>query len=117
MVCYYSGWAVYRRDPFTFTPAEADPALCTHLIYAFAGLDADTMEIVALDREMDIVSGYYKAAVGLKSQNPDLKVMIAIGGWNEGGKKYSDMASKKEYRDKSVVIVFLIKFFFVQKLK
>jgi chitinase len=31
--------------------------------------------------------------------NPSLKVMLAIGGWNEGGKKYSDMASTKQSRD------------------
>ena len=29
----------------------------------------------------------------LRQKNPDLKVMIAIGGWNEGVKKYSDMVS------------------------
>ena len=31
-----------------------------------------------------------------------LKVMIAIGGWNEGGKKYSDMASTPAGRTKFV---------------
>ena len=28
--------------------------------------------------------GSYKSAVGLKQKNPNLKVMLAIGGWNEG---------------------------------
>lgn len=49
--------------------------------------------------------GAYKAAVGLKNQNPALKVMIAIGGWNEGGKKYSEMASSKQRREKFVASV------------
>ncbi len=52
--------------------------------------------------QLILLLGYYKSAVGLKNKNPDLKVMIAIGGWNEGGKKYSDMASSPENRDKWV---------------
>lgn len=41
--------------------------------------------------------------------NPNLKVLIAIGGWNEGGKKYSDMAATKMSRDKFTksVVTFL----------
>ena len=41
-------------------------------------------------------------ALSLKEQNPDLKVMIAIGGWTEGVKKYSQMASTKPNRDEFV---------------
>ena len=40
--------------------------------------------------------------MALKEQNPDLKVMIAIGGWAEGGKKYSDMANTAASRTKFV---------------
>ena len=40
--------------------------------------------------------------MSLKEQNPDLKVMIAIGGWTEGVKKYSQMASSKPNRDEFV---------------
>ena len=36
--------------------------------------------------------------MALKSQNPGLRVMLAIGGWNEGGKKYSQMSSSSESR-------------------
>jgi hypothetical protein len=42
--------------------------------------------------------GSYKSAVALKSQNPGLRVMLAIGGWNEGGKKYSQMSFSPESR-------------------
>ena len=55
--------------------------------------------------------GGYKAALSLKEQNPDLKIMIAIGGWNEGGKTYSQMVSFPESRKKFIdsVVAFLDK--------
>nr|XP_027218101.1 probable chitinase 10 isoform X3 [Penaeus vannamei] len=105
LVCYYGGWSVYRPEPFDFTVTDIDPFSCTHVIYSFAGLKANEYTIQALDEETDIVKGAYKAAVGLKNQNPALKVMIAIGGWNEGGKKYSEMASSKQRREKFVASV------------
>ena len=57
------------------------------------------------------ISGAYAKALALKQYNPKLKVMIAIGGWNEGAKKYSDMAVRKESRKAFVdsVVDFLVK--------
>lgn len=57
VVCYYSGWAVYRPDPFTFTPSHVEPRLCTHVIYSFAGLEEHTHRIKVLDEEVDLVQG------------------------------------------------------------
>ena len=81
--------------------------MCTHLIYSFAGLQGN--KIVSLDPEMDIDKGQYAEALALKATNPDLKVMIAIGGWNEGVKKYSQMASSASNRQEFVdsVVEFL----------
>ena len=42
--------------------------------------------------------GGFSKFVALKQQNPNLKVLIAIGGWNEGAKKYSDMVSAPDRR-------------------
>jgi len=38
-------------------------------------------------------TGGYRAMVGLKRVNPQLKVLISVGGWVEGGRKFSQMAS------------------------
>jgi chitinase len=43
-------------------------------------------------------AGQYEKVVNLKQKNPKLKVSIAIGGPDEGSRKYSDMADKIEHR-------------------
>ena len=57
---------------------------------------------------------YSRKATDLKIGNPHLKVTLAIGGWNEGSKKYSAMAADPEKRKKFVesVVQFLEKYNF-----
>ena len=57
IVCYYGAWAVYRQKPMAFNVTDIDPHACTHLIYAFAGLDEATNKIISLDPEVDIKEG------------------------------------------------------------
>ena len=40
-----------------FNVTDIDPYACTHLIYAFAGLDAATNKIISLDPQVDIEEG------------------------------------------------------------
>ncbi len=35
------------------------------------------------------ILGAMKRFTGLKRQNPNLKALVAIGGWNEGSETYS----------------------------
>ena len=73
--------------------------LCTHIIYSFAGLDTDTSKIKSLDPWLDLGDGgstgrrTFLLTTELKRRNPELKVSLAIGGWNEGSEKYSKMAA------------------------
>nr|CAD7402605.1 unnamed protein product [Timema poppensis] len=99
VVCFIEGWAVYRKEPMKFsTSKDLDPFACTHLIYAFATLDPHSFVIVPQDEDYDIVkgryctSGGYRSVLGMKRVNPSLKILISIGGWVEGTRKFSQMA-------------------------
>ena len=48
-VCYVAGWAHYRQDPVQYHPEDVDTSLCTHLIFAFAGLDKTGLHLIAED--------------------------------------------------------------------
>jgi chitinase len=68
---------------------------CTHLIYGFAVLDKVTYEMVVYDPYVDIDLGGYQKFTGLKAQNPNLKTLIALGGWNDSAfsTQYSELVS------------------------
>ena len=67
----------------------------THVIYAFAVLDGTTYTIKVYDSWADISLNGYVNFVALKTKNPQLKVMISMGGWNDsnGAFKYSQLVA------------------------
>lgn len=48
VVCYISTWAVYRPGQGAYSIDNFDPSLCTHVVYAFAGLDPQQSIIKSL---------------------------------------------------------------------
>ena len=118
VVCYWGTWANYRPVEGKFTPESVDGSLCTHLIYSFAGLDSAKSTIKSLDTWMDLETDYglagFRKATDLRNTWSHLKVMIAIGGWNEGSKKYSEMARDAKKRSQFVngTVEFLRKYKF-----
>lgn len=101
LLCYYGTWATYRPGNGAFNVRDIDPSLCTHAIYSFVGINADAT-IKVLDPNLDLEEnggkGNIKKFVSLKSANPRLKTMVAIGGWNEGSAKFSAVAANQELR-------------------
>lgn len=83
IVCYLGSWSVYRPSMAKFTPENINPFLCTHIIYAFAGLSSK-YELKPFDSYNDITQGGYRKFTSLKEHNKQLKTLIAVGGWNEG---------------------------------
>nr|XP_022907377.1 acidic mammalian chitinase-like [Onthophagus taurus] len=92
IVCYFSNWAETRPQIGRFDVEDIDPYLCTHLIYAFIGLNEDST-INILDYQNSIGNNAIKRFNNLRLINPELKTLIAIGGWTEGSERYSDMVS------------------------
>lgn len=56
-----------------------------------------------------IVIDNYKNMIQLHKKNPNLKILLAIGGWNEGSQSYSVLASSPGHRSKFIdsVVKFL----------
>ncbi|XP_064605419.1 uncharacterized protein LOC135470392 [Liolophura sinensis] len=84
MVCY-----VTKRDYFPplYYP-DIDVNLCTHLIYAFASLNENTISV-----ETTADTQVYHEVLALRSQNPNLKVLLSIGGWNHLQAPFNDLVS------------------------
>ncbi|KAE8573974.1 Putative chitinase [Halyomorpha halys] len=54
VVCYFTNWAWYRQGKGKYLPEDIDTSLCTHVIYAFAVLDSEKLEIKPHDPWADI---------------------------------------------------------------
>ena len=76
-VCYFTNWAQYRSGIAKFVPKDIDPFLCTHVIYAFAKIDSKNK--IAGDETL------YGEVDRLKQKNPNLKTLLAVGGWSHEG--------------------------------
>lgn len=96
LVCYYGSWAVYRPGNGKFDVEDMDPMICTHLIFGFTGIEEDG-SLKVLDPYNELEDNWGRGALrrftNMKQVNPDLKTLLAVGGWNEGSEKYSSMAS------------------------
>uniref|UniRef100_A0A182PFM1 chitinase n=1 Tax=Anopheles epiroticus TaxID=199890 RepID=A0A182PFM1_9DIPT len=105
VVCYVGTWAVYRHGNGRFDIDHIDPRLCTHLMYGFFGINEDaTVRIIDpyLDLEENWGRGHIRRFVALKNAVPQLKTLAAIGGWNEGSRKFSAMAASPELRKRFI---------------
>ncbi|KAM6217321.1 chitotriosidase-1 [Rhynchocyon petersi] len=109
LVCYFTNWAQYREGAARFLPKDVDPTLCTHFIYAFAEMTNFRLSTREWNDET-----LYKEFNGLKKMNPKMKTLLAIGGWNFGTSKFTDMVATANNRQTFInsAISFLRKYDF-----
>ncbi len=79
-----------------FEPEEIPVEKLTHIIYSFTHVIDGEMQF----RNLEEAGPKLEALVKQKKRNPDLKVMIACGGWGADG--FSDMALTGESRSKFI---------------
>ncbi|XP_067863655.1 acidic mammalian chitinase-like isoform X2 [Heptranchias perlo] len=101
LVCYFTNRAQYRPGASRYMPDDVDPCLCTHLIYAFAGMNNNKI----ITTEWNDVT-LYKSLNALKNRNGNLKTLLSVGGWNFGSRKFSIMVSTAENRQTFIKSVF-----------
>lgn len=64
LVCYYTNWSQHRFGLGKFMPTDIDPNLCTHLIYAFADINAEN-QLATTEWNDEVL---YKSFNGLKQR-------------------------------------------------
>uniref|UniRef100_H3BY45 chitinase n=1 Tax=Tetraodon nigroviridis TaxID=99883 RepID=H3BY45_TETNG len=98
MVCYFTNWSQYRPGDGKYMPQDVDPFLCTTLIYAFSIINSNN-ELVTYEWNDETL---YKTFNGLKAKNPQLKTLLAVGGWNFGSTQFSITVSTQANRQKFI---------------
>jgi len=103
MFCYYTNWTQYRPGAGQFFPEDMPANLCTHIFFSFAYVEQGSAgwglrPFEWNDQDESWMDGLYTRTNALKRSNPNLKVLLAVGGWNHGNTPFSDMAATEQGR-------------------
>jgi len=95
--CYYSNWSQYIPGDGRFMPTDIDPTLCSHVIFAFANMGNN--RLFPYEWNDDIPGGLYEQVNNLKNRQPNLKTLLAVGGWGFGMANATQMMSTAANRN------------------
>ncbi|KAL3289215.1 hypothetical protein HHI36_003649 [Cryptolaemus montrouzieri] len=114
LVCYFTSWTVYRPGNGNYTVQNLPADLCTHVNYGFVGLQEWDGSLVILDDDEADRRQELEHLKQKRDENPSLKLIVSMGGWNEGSEKYSHVAADPNLRQNLIqsVLDFLDKYEF-----
>lgn len=100
IIGYWEAWNVKQKPCGTMDIGEIPVHLLTHLIVAFGFISPDDFKVTNMD---GVDTEVYRDAGNVKLRNPDIKIMIALGGWtfSDPGpwqSVFPDLTSTKEKR-------------------
>jgi hypothetical protein len=96
---YYESWASGRWCNSVQPGAiDVDAFGYTHVAFSFAGISWDG-ELEPYDGDANFIP-MFKSFNGLKKRNPELKTLIAVGGWTFPQKKFVSVSSTEAKRVK-----------------
>nr|WNT43926.1 chitinase-like protein Idgf4 [Monochamus alternatus] len=107
VVCNYETKSHLREGQAKFDLNALEPALqyCTHLIYGYAAIDENTLKLVPLNEQFDVIRDNYRHVTDLKRKYPRLKVLLSVGGNedisgedNEKNLKYRQLLETSTHR-------------------
>ncbi|GFO39145.1 chitinase-3-like protein 1 [Plakobranchus ocellatus] len=85
-ICFIDNSAQYRQyegqfDPTTYAASDSSltdpPGLCTHIVYTYAAIDTDNLGLMPAG---DYEENNYQTLASLKALDPQLKVILGVGG-------------------------------------
>ncbi|GAU89775.1 hypothetical protein RvY_02286 [Ramazzottius varieornatus] len=113
--CYYASWSTFRPGKARFLPRHIDGSLCTIFYYAFAeikldasgGFDTNVIKPSFGFLTRAGASPYSNVSLSnldsasdlkfLKRKNPDIKLMLSVGGWGTE-QKFTAIAQSADLR-------------------
>ncbi|XP_076659633.1 chitinase-3-like protein 2 isoform X1 [Halictus rubicundus] len=94
IVCYYT-ISDYLNTLWELRPSHIDPNLCTHIIVGFAS-------VVNCSLDLGNDTSIYKDVVAYKKMQPELRVMISVGGSSELHLGFSEMVKNHTNRKRFI---------------
>ncbi|OGM41754.1 bacteriodes thetaiotaomicron symbiotic chitinase [Aspergillus bombycis] len=99
---YYEGWNPDRPCDVVL-PENINVNPWTHLYYSFAGIDPSDFTITTTNANDKT---HWPKFTALKKKKPSLKTYISVGGWDVGGRVFSDMVrfpgTRKAFIDSAI---------------
>ncbi|KAL7670419.1 hypothetical protein ACOME3_005355 [Neoechinorhynchus agilis] len=93
VICYTLSWSQYKSSPVNFLMSDVPGDLCDQVLYSFFAV-GDDFKLKTLD-PTDYEN--IRTLVAKKSESPNMKVLVAVGGWSHSA-GFVPMAATRQNR-------------------